>query len=83
MEEEIALDAFMVGMFWVLVLALPLLQIGAGILSALVIGVAPANVFPSKREALGAVGRITLTSFVGALGGTIVMCGLAGALGAF
>jgi len=52
----------------ILIGAFPLVQLGASLTTLILLAVAPANVIPEKGEALRALGRITLWSFVGAIG---------------
>lgn len=60
--------------------ALPLVQLGASLVTAILLGVAPATVIPAKGEAFRALARITLGTVIGAVIGSILVAVIFSAL---
>lgn len=57
----------------ILLCALPLVQLGASFVTAILLAVFPATVIPDKSEAFRALARITLWSLLGAVVGFIAL----------
>lgn len=69
-------DAFWIAFLGV-ALGLPVIQLGAAVLSLLVVLVAPGTMIPEKGSAAGAIGRLALGTFLGSLAGILAMVLLA------
>lgn len=65
----------------ILLLFLPLIQLGASFLTAIVVVCASASWFPNRAAAFRRVGKLTMSTIVGAVIGIILMVGLAAVMG--